>query len=139
MNANYDQTYIEKTLEDIARRLKISNTIYQGKRPTSVTDKVNDFVVVKVVGSIEDMNAYGSASVSFDLFARDLAGDIKNSKKLSIMYQKLIAGLYGIEGDLIFGELRQLADMSDGAGFSVRMTQGHITIKNKINHGSNIN
>ncbi len=132
INTNCDQSVIENALKNIVKRIGISDTIYEGARPKSVNKKVSDFIVVKIVGNIEDLYTYGETSISIDIFAKELDGGFKNSKKLSLMYQKLITGIKPVEEDIIIiTSLRQIADSTDGAGYFVRMTQGKIIIKRK--------
>ena len=93
---NFDITDIENTLKGIVRESGVSETVYSN-RPKATPAPKDDFVVVSVVGRVNDRAALGDCQVLIYLFARD-AQAFKNGAKLSKMYQTFRAGLPGFRG-----------------------------------------
>ena len=120
MSANYDQSEIEKTLRDMVKQAAVSENIFCGVRPKNTDKKMEDFVVVKVTGGITDMAAYGNTTCSIDLYVRDVGG-IKNGAKLSAMFRKIDELIPRQQGKLLLNNMRVIADVPDGYGFTVRM------------------
>lgn len=87
---NFDITTIERGLVEMIRKCRVSKNIYNNRPKSKVT--TDDFVVVSLSSSIEDMETYAVASVGIDLFARNVL-NIKNGKKLKYMYDMLIDNL----------------------------------------------
>lgn len=128
MTENFDQSMIEAKLVEIIKGAGISENIFSGQRPETVDEKMNDFVVAKVTGRIYDMQAYGDTVCSIDLYARNIRG-LKNGKRLSAMYKKLNNILPLTDDFLMLGQATNLADASDGFGFTVRMINIKTIIK----------
>lgn len=126
MTNDFDITTIEDAVIEIVRNLGVSKKVYPN-RPKA-TDSAADFVVVGVDG-VDDRAAYGEATVSIDLFAKDI-DYVKNRKKLSVMYQKLRKGFPASSGRLLFDtEWNVLGDTPDDFGFHARMIRIQTTIK----------
>lgn len=126
MTNDFDITTIEDAVIEIVRNLGISKKVY-ANRPKAA-DPATDFVVVGVDG-IKDRAAYGECTVSIDLFAKDI-DNVKNRKKLSVMYQKLRKGFPASIGRLLFDiEWNILGDTPDDFGFHARMIRIQTTIK----------
>lgn len=126
MTNNFDITHIEDVVVSILNNIGVSKRIYSN-RPKA-TEPAIDFVVVGV-DSVDDRSAYGECIVSIDLFAKDI-DHIKNKKKLSVMYQKLVAGFPASNGRLLFDtEWNILGDVPDDFGFHARMIRINTTIK----------
>lgn len=124
----FDITAIENSVRDIIRSLKISDTIYPN-RPKASSASTLDFVVVRVTGGIVDKGAYGEATIAIDLFAKDI-NNVKNGKKLSLMYQKLILGLPTTKGNILFDNTpRVIGDVPDDYGYHARMINVKSLIK----------
>lgn len=124
----FDITAIENSVRDIIRSLKISDTIYPN-RPKASNASTLDFIVVKVTGGITDRGAYGEATVAIDLFAKDI-NNVKNGKKLSLMYQKLILGLPTTKGNILFDNTPiVIGDVPDDYGYHARIINVKTTIK----------
>jgi len=126
MTNDFDITMIEDAVIEIVRNLAVSKKVYPN-RPKA-TDSAVDFVVVGVDG-VDDRAAYGECTVSIDLFAKDI-DNVKNRKKLSVMYQKLRKGFPASSGRLLFDtEWNILGDTPDDFGFHARMIRINTTIK----------
>lgn len=124
---NFDISAIENDVIAIVRKLGISQKVYPN-RPKSA-DTASDFVVVSVSEGIDDRATYGEGVVGIDLFAKDI-DSIKNSKKLSVMYNKLAGGFPASYGRLIFDtEWNILGDTPDDFGYHARIILIPITIK----------
>ena len=127
---DYDITAIESALRDLIIHADVSRNVYDD-RPTSINGKssMQDFVVVRVMGTVEDLNTYATATCTIHLFAKDVSGQ-KNSKKLSAMYHKLVEGLPAAQGRLMFNGLPSIvADAKDGYGYHVRIINLRTIIK----------
>ena len=123
---DFDISKIEDTVIDVVRNLGVSKKVYPN-RPKA-TDSATDFVVVRVDG-VDDLYVYGQTVVSIDLFAKDI-DNIKNRKKLSVMYQKLRQGFPASAGRILFdNEWNILGDTPDDFGFHARMIRINTTIK----------
>ena len=126
MTNDFDITTIEDAVIEIVRNLGISKKVY-ANRPKAA-DPATDFVVVGVDG-INARAAYGECTVSIDLFAKDI-DNVKNRKKLSVMYQELRRGFPAASGRMIFDiEWNILGDTPDDFGFHARMIRIQTTIK----------
>lgn len=127
---NYDISAIEDELKRILDKSDISKNIFCGSRP-KVTDSMNEFVIVRVVTDISDMNAFGRGVCRVELYAKDLSNGIKNSKKLSLMYSK-IKGLFpNKESFCIFSPTAIVPLGSDGFGFTAEAINIETIIKIK--------
>ena len=124
---NFDISAIENEVIAIVRKLGVSSKVYPN-RPKS-TDTASDFVVVSVSDGVDDMSVFGECVVRVDLFAKDI-DSIKNSKKLSVMYNKLVSGFPASSGRMLFDpEWNILGDTPDDFGFHARMIRISTTIK----------
>ena len=124
---NFDISAIEDEVMTIVRNLAVSKKVYPN-RPKAA-DPATDFVVVSVMEGVDDLSAYGECVIRIDLFAKDI-DNIKNKKKLSYMYQKLIDGFPAASGRLLFStEWNMLGDTADDFGFHARLIRIPTTIK----------
>ena len=124
---NFDISAIENEVITIVRKLGVSSKVYPN-RPKS-TDTASDFVVVSVSDGVDDMSVFGECVVRVDLFAKDI-DSIKNSKKLSVMYNKLVSGFPASSGRMLFDpEWNILGDTPDDFGFHARIIRIPTTIK----------
>lgn len=122
MNSNYDITTIEENIRAVVRGLSVSSHVYCN-RPQAVADSVSDFIVVRVGGSVTDLATYGRCNVYVSLFAKDV-NNLKNGKKLSIMYEKLVNGFPTSSGDLLItSHPTVVGDTGDDFGFHARIVQ----------------
>lgn len=129
MSVNYDQSAIEDILKGMVQKAGISENIFKGSRPKTIEKTMNDFVVVKLTGSVSDMAAYGRTTCSIDLYVRNIAEE-KNGNRLSVMFRKVDSLLPRQEGTLLLNEPRTIADVPDGYGFTVRMINISTIIEN---------
>lgn len=125
---DFDITEIEDTLKGIVRRAGVSQAVYSNRLKATPSPK-DDFVVVSVVGRVEDRAAYGDCLVMIYLFARD-AQAAKNGPKLSKMYKAFRAGLPGFEGKYEFNQHPAvLGDTPDDYGYHARVIELFVNIK----------
>ena len=124
---DFDITAIEDEVKGILKGLGVSQKIYSN-RPKAA-DSASDFVVAMVSGDIQDKDVYGECMFSIYLFAKDI-DNVKNSKKLSAMYQKFRKGFPASSGRLLFDVLPTIGrDTPDDFGFHRRQIRIQITIK----------
>lgn len=127
MNANYDITTIEEEIRAIVRSLDVSDNVFPN-RPKALPESIADFVVVKLSGTLFDLATFAKCTVRIDLFAKDV-NNIKNGKKLSVMYQKLVAGIPSASGNILLTTSPNIiGDTPDDFGFHARMLQFNNTI-----------
>lgn len=127
---NFDITDIENTLKGIVRESGVSETVYSN-RPKATPAPKDDFVVVSVVGRVNDRAALGDCQVLIYLFARD-AQAFKNGAKLSKMYQTFRAGLPGFKDRYEFNQTPSvLGDVADDYGYHARVIELFVTIKSE--------
>lgn len=127
MNSNYDITTIEDNVRAIVRALGVSDNVFCN-RPKALPESVMDFVVVKLSGTVFDVATFARCTVRIDLFAKDV-NNIKNGKKLSVMYEKLVAGMPAMSEKILFTTSPNIiADTPDDFGFHARMIQFNNTI-----------
>lgn len=127
MNENYDITRIEECVRDIVRSLDVSQNVFCN-RPKALPESLADFVVVKVSGTVFDLATYARCTIRVDLFAKDV-NSIKNGKKLSVMYQKLVEGIPSMVDKIFLTTSPNIVgDTGDDFGFHARMLQFNNTI-----------
>lgn len=127
MNANYDITAIEESVRGIVRSLGVSSDVFCN-RPKAIPESISDFVVVKVSGTVFDLATYAKCTIRIDLFAKDV-NNIKNGKKLSVMYQKLVSGIpSAVDKVFLTTSPNVIGDTPDDFGFHARMLQFNNTI-----------
>ena len=127
MMNSYDISEIRQEVMDIVRNIGVSKSVLPN-RPRA-TSPATDFVVVSLVNGVSDLAAYGDCTIRIDLFAKDIDGII-NDKKLSNMYQTLVAGFPAARGRLIIDtEWNILGDTPDDFGFHARLIRIKTTIK----------
>lgn len=125
---DFDITDIENVLKGVVRSAGVSQTVYTN-RPKATASAKDDFVVVSVVGRVDDVSAYGQCKVFIYLFARDVQA-VKNGAKLSKMYQALRAGIPGFEGRYEFDRRPSvIGDSPDDYGYHARVVELYVTIK----------
>lgn len=124
---NFDITAIEDEVIEIVRNLGVSKKVYPN-RPKAA-DPATDFIVVSTANGVKDLSAYGECVIRIDLFAKDI-DNIKNRKKLSVMYEKLVKNFPASSGRLLFStEWNTLGDVPDDFGFHARLIRIQTTIK----------
>lgn len=122
MNKNYDISSVEETVKGIIRRLGVSDKVYCN-RPQAVEGHSDDYVVARVSGMMVDLGPFARCTVAISLFAKDI-NNLKNSKKLSVMQQRLMEGFPMEENKLVFTDHpRILGDTIDDFGFHARVIQ----------------
>ena len=126
---NFDITELETTLKGILRSAGVSQTVYSN-RPKATPAPKDDFVVVSVVGKVDDVAAYGQCKVMIYLFARD-AQAFKNGPMLSKMYNAFREGLPGFyESKYEFNQTPSvIGDIADDYGYHARVIELFVTIK----------
>lgn len=124
---DFDITDIETVFADAVRELGVSEHVWTN-RPKATDDSISDFAVVKVSGGISDRAAFGSCRVLVYLYARNVL-EVKNSKKLSVMYKKLLDLPLWLDPLLLDGHPRIVGDTPDDFGFHVRIVNFNVTIK----------
>ena len=124
---NFDITAIEDEVIEIVRNLGVSKKVYPN-RPKAA-EPATDFVVVSTANGVNDLSAYGECVIRIDLFAKDI-DSVKNRKKLSVMYEKLVKKFPASSGRLLFStEWNTLGDVPDDFGFHARLIRIQTTIK----------
>jgi len=124
---DFDITYIENKFVTEIRALGVSQYIWTN-RPKATDDGINDFVVVKVSGGVTDRAGYGECRVAVHLFVRDVV-EMKNSKRLSVMQQKLYGLPLWMDRLLLKGTPRIVGDTPDDFGFHARIINFRVFIK----------
>lgn len=125
---DFNTTTIEETVKAYLRDIGVADKIYNS-RPTSVDEQTTSFVVVKVSGNIADRAGYGTCVISVHLFAKDVS-NVKNGKKLSVMQEKLYAGLPADIDRLLLSQTPTvLSDVADDYGFHARIINIETIIK----------
>ena len=136
MSRPYDITKLEDTIRDIVVTAAVSSKVYKN-RPKS-GPQVDDFVVVEVMENVEDRRAFAETSIGIQLFTRDV-DNLKNDKKLSIMYGKVLDAMPAeieVKDDgvtvasYIVDEPIILPDAPDNFGFHARIMNFPLTLKN---------
>lgn len=123
----FDTTNLEQTFVTLIKTAGISASVYTD-RPKAKTVE-NDFVVVSLSDGIVDMGTYAFATLSIDLFARDVANQ-KNGKRLSVMYEALMGAIPAQSGKyMVDRNPKVFPDVADDYGFHARMIDFNITIK----------
>lgn len=102
MSLNYDIQKIELVLRDAVLAGEVSKNVFMGQRPSvvdkSITKSPGDFVVVKVPTSVRDRAAIGECICRIEWFVKNEQSGLKNSAKLSLIYEKL-KSIFPIQND----------------------------------------
>lgn len=130
MNINYDIQKIEKALADIIRNANVSANVFEGQRP-SLSDTMNDFIVVSVPSAINDRSAIGTCNVRIEVFVKNItATGLKNSIKFSYIFAKLNDLFPLIHSTYLFGSYPTIIPLgNDGYGYHVQAININTTIK----------
>lgn len=130
MNINYDIQKIEKALADIIRNANVSANVFEGQRP-SLSDTMNDFIVVSVPSAINDRSAIGTCNVRIEVFVKNItATGLKNSIKFSYIFEKLNDLFPLIHNTYLFGSYPTIIPLgNDGYGYHVQAININTTIK----------
>lgn len=127
MMTNYDISDIEGAFIGLVKAANVSANVYPNRPKATV--KSQDFVVVRLGTAVEDLATYGTCRVRISLFARDV-DNIKNSVKLGLMYDALIAGMPAQEGRYMIDVNPTISpDVADDYGFHARIITFKVTIK----------
>lgn len=131
MNLNLDIQKIEKALADAVKAGSISDNIFQGQRPNTVTDGMADFIVVSVPSAVSDQAAYGQCTCRIEVFVKNLSSGLKNSSKFSIIFSKL-NNIFPIKhNNYLFDIFPSIIPLgNDGNGFFVQAVNIQTLIKN---------
>ena len=89
MNPYCNTTLVEEILYDRCESAGTTDNIYAGRRPEGTTESMESFVVVRMTGSIKDYGIYSKTVGTIYLYARNLAGGIKNNQVLLDMHKTL--------------------------------------------------
>lgn len=127
MMNTFDITSIEESVKAAISPLDISKNIYFNRPKAAIS--VNDFVVVRVDGTVVDKHSYGECTIYIDLFAKDV-NNFKNGKKLSAMYKKFAEGFPASKDNLLFDtEPTLMGDTPDDYGYHARIIKIKTIIK----------
>lgn len=133
---NFNISTLEQSVADIVKGLGVSKVIYFD-RPKAVTHS-EDFVVVKVVGNVGDLAAFGECRVYLQLYAKDHE-NLKNNVKLKVMEDKVKNGFPAsydrYDGDVLVASYlfddtpNVVGDKADDYGYHMRLINISTTIK----------
>lgn len=123
---NFNITDIEFLFKGLVARAGIVDKIYIDRPKSAVPQE--SFAVVRVTGTVSDLQCYGECEVGVHLFAKDILTE-KNGKKLSWMYEKLIDAIPPKAGKYLIDTCPfVLPDVSDDYGFHARIVTFNVTI-----------
>lgn len=118
IHENYDIEKIESELEKAVIASGASKNVFPGDRP-KVSDKMTDFIVVKVVTDLKDLYSYGKAVCRIEVYSKNKQNGEKNSANVSFLMGK-IRSMFPIESDFcIFDETAIIPLGNDDFGFNV--------------------
>lgn len=129
---------LESAFKDIVESAGCVSSVFNN-RPKSLPNQLQNFVVVSVIGTLEDMAAYGDCKVRIAMFARDVA-DFKNSVLLDNMQhdiQQAVPTYWDVTGDngnvIASYEIDKhpdvIGDAPDDFGFHARILMFNVLIK----------
>ena len=64
--------------------------VYTSSRPITTPAELKNFIVVDLVGTMKDQNAYQEASLRVDLFQKEFAGGIEDVNGMENLYKSVI-------------------------------------------------
>lgn len=131
MNLNYDIQKIEQVMADAVKAGGLSENVFQGQRPNTGTEAMNDFIVVLVPTPLVDQAAYGQCSCRIEIFVKNLSKGLKNSPRLSVIFTKL-NNIFPIKHkDYLFDIYPTMIPLgNDNNGFHVQAVNINTLIKN---------
>lgn len=131
MNSFYNSILIEEVLYNICKAAGTSDNIFSGRRPEATDESLESFVVVRMTGNIKDLGIIGLTMGTIYLYAKNLAGGIKNNKVLLDMHKTLESSFPYIDPHFIIENSRygQETGFPDTNGYYVIAINLDITIK----------
>lgn len=118
INPNYDITGIKTALYEAFSKTEVSKNVYVGARPAT-TDKITDFVVIRIIAPVKDNWATGKTACRIELYAKDKYNS-EDASKLSEMFLKSITAIEYLNSNnnkYIFQANDPTDRGSDGLGF----------------------
>lgn len=124
MSIRFDRMGILKKLVD--SMADVSKNVFVSDRPNATTEQMNDFVVVALIGAMNDRNAYGDSNIRIDIFAKDRKGGIEATDKLEEMQLKVFEKFPMVNDKFTTYKPRLIAGGDDGIGFHYLMITAKI-------------
>lgn len=78
INISSIETHLDKVI-----RAHVCKHCYAGTLPSTLSEKINDYVVIDCGNTINDLHAYGKGIVNIFLYAKPIANGAKNVAVLS--------------------------------------------------------
>ena len=123
----FDATALETLVKELLIAGNVTTMVFSN-RPKA-KEQGGDFAVVSLASGVDDLAAYGNTELSIDLFARDV-NNVKNSTKLSKMYNALMSAIPAESGRYMFSRTPMtLPDVSDDFGYTARIVTFQVIIK----------
>jgi len=125
-----NRTQYEKLLSMLCvKAATVSTKVFTNTRPLA-TDKMDDFIVVRLTSQDPYADTHDLGYVQFHIFVRDRQGGIENVPRMGEMVQGVKA-LLPFNNDLATCNSKpvQLQSKEDGMGFHVTVLQYHIVVK----------
>lgn len=117
INPNYDIIGIKTALYEAFSKTEVSKNVFMVRPAT--TDKITDFVVIRIIAPIKDNWATGKTACRIELYAKDKY-NLEDASKLSEMFFKLIKAVEYLNSNhnkYIFQANDPTDRGSDGLGF----------------------
>lgn len=125
----YSVSNLESAFRDFVIDGGVTTTVYDARPKAAVPQ--NDFAVVRMTGTLEDMATYGETEIGVHLFAKDIQA-FKNTEKLDLMHEHLMAAVPAETEDYVIDiHPFVLPDVADDYGFHARIITFSVTVKNR--------
>lgn len=127
MNTNADIIKIENVAFDLLMESGVSENVFTSSRPKAYTE-MDDLVVARVSGSSADLKAISKSALSIEIYARNI-GVLRDSKRLSQMWEEVVEAIHGNKNPYYFDYLNTTPTIDDGNGFNYMIVNFTLIIK----------
>lgn len=124
MSILFDRMGILKVLHELMN--DVSDNVFVTDRPSAATEQMNNFVVVALIGAMNDRNAYGDSHIRIDVFAKDRTGGLEATDKLEEMQRKVFKKFPMVNDKFTTYKPSLIAGGDDGLGFHYLMITAKI-------------
>lgn len=128
MNLNYDITGIEGALYAAVKSAVNPTVVYPSRRPTSMPNNVNEFVVVRSVTEVVDKTAFGTNICRLEVYVKSKGG-VKDAATMSSIVKKIFAALPIVAEKYTFTYMSNIPLGLDNTGYDVEAVNINVLIK----------
>ena len=128
INVNYDITGIEGALFSAVKSAANPTVVYPSRRPTSIPNNMDSFIVVRSVTEVVDKTAFGTNICRIEVYVKSKGG-VKDAATMSSIVKKIFAALPIVADKYRFTYLSNIPIGLDNTGYDVEAININALIK----------